>query len=327
MAADVTQSAALATSQAQDGELQALQQQVNRLKGNLTPGQNAQQKLRKACNDFEAVFISKLWQQMQSTVPKGGMMHSPQEEMYRSMFDRDFAEKMASDGGIGLSDMLYGQLKDKLKNTKTITGQTGLETAAAAKAVADASTTRTTKTQGRAGAIDPTTSAQFKRPSGKLDRAILKALHPSAADASAALGSGGRSFGMNPSDTATITSPRANNSLAPSSSPSFSSSSSSSIRASGAPAVPASVSGEVMADVDALAQRILEERDHRLRVDGIHPDQLAARRSESEAEQAAASYRRNAQYGSPTESAGASSAGTPGQNGQRGIGRKFAIIG
>jgi len=321
MAADVTQSAALATSQAQDGELQALQQQVNRLKGNLTPGQNAQQKLRKACNDFEAVFISKLWQQMQSTVPKGGMMHSPQEEMYRSMFDRDFAEKMASDGGIGLGDMLYAQLKDKLKNTKTITGQTGLETAAAAKAVADASTTRTTKAKGRAGAIDPTTSAQFQRPSGKLDRAIFKALHPSSA--SAGLGSGGRAFGMSPSDTATITSPRANNSLAPSSS----SSSSSSSGTSAGPAVPASVSGEVMADVDALAQRILEERDHRLRVDGIHPDQLAARRSESEAEQAAASYRRNAQYGASTESAGASSAGTSGQNGQRGIGRKFATIG
>ncbi len=113
--------AALSAKQARDAELIALKQQVDRLKGDLTPGASKQQKLRKACTDFEAVFISKMWEQMRATVPKGGMFNSQQSEMYRSIFDRDFSEKLAGDGGIGLGDMLYSQLKNKLKNVTSTT--------------------------------------------------------------------------------------------------------------------------------------------------------------------------------------------------------------
>lgn len=113
--------AGLSAKQARDAELIALKQQVDRLKGDLTPGASKQQKLRKACTDFEAVFISKMWEQMRATVPKGGMFNSQQSEMYRSIFDRDFAEKLAGDGGVGLGDMLYGQLKNKLKNVTSTT--------------------------------------------------------------------------------------------------------------------------------------------------------------------------------------------------------------
>jgi peptidoglycan hydrolase FlgJ len=117
----MTMDAGLAAKKAQDSELVQLKTQVDRLRGDLTPGPSKDKKLREACTNFEAVFISKLWEQMRATVPKGGYLHSPQEDMYRSMFDRDFSEKMAKDGGIGLGDMLYTQLKGKLKgSTKTI---------------------------------------------------------------------------------------------------------------------------------------------------------------------------------------------------------------
>ena len=113
--------ASLAAKKAQDSELVQLKTQVDRLRNDLTPGKTKDKKLREACTNFEAVFISKLWEQMRATVPKGGYLNSPQEDMYRSMFDRDFSEKLAKDGGIGLGDMLYGQLKGRLKNsTKTI---------------------------------------------------------------------------------------------------------------------------------------------------------------------------------------------------------------
>jgi peptidoglycan hydrolase FlgJ len=125
MADIAAQDAALAAKKAQDSELVALKQQMDRLKGDISPGPSAKQKLRKACTDFEAVFISKMWEQMRATIPKGGMLQSPQEEMYRSMFDREFTEKMAQDGGIGLGDMLYNQLKDKIKGGGKTTGKTG----------------------------------------------------------------------------------------------------------------------------------------------------------------------------------------------------------
>jgi flagellar protein FlgJ len=115
--------------QARDAELVALKQQVDRLKNEITPGVSKQQKLRKACTDFEAVFLNKMWEQMRATIPKGGMFDSQQSEMYRSIFDHDFAQKLAGDGGIGLGDMLYNQLKNKLKNVTKTTKQTGAEAA------------------------------------------------------------------------------------------------------------------------------------------------------------------------------------------------------
>jgi len=129
MADDIAvQDAALATKKAQDSELVALKQQMDRLKGDISPGASSKQKLRKACTDFEAVFISKMWEKMRATLPKDGLLHSPQEEMYRSMFDREFTEKMAADGGIGLGDMLYSQLKDKILGGGKGTGKAGAQT-------------------------------------------------------------------------------------------------------------------------------------------------------------------------------------------------------
>ena len=84
-------------------------------------GEDKQEQLKKACQNFEAVFIGKLWQQMKSTVPKEGYLHSKQEDSYMAMFDRDFSEKMAQAGGIGLADMIYGQLSEKLKETSKST--------------------------------------------------------------------------------------------------------------------------------------------------------------------------------------------------------------
>lgn len=144
MADIATQDAALAAKKAQDSELVALKQQMDRLKGDITPGPSSKQKLRKACTDFEAVFISKLWEQMRATIPKDGMLHSPQEDMYRSMFDREFTEKMAQDGGIGLGDMLYDQLKGKLAGGGKAAGKTGVQTLLsnpAAKAIDQPATT------------------------------------------------------------------------------------------------------------------------------------------------------------------------------------------
>ena len=133
---DATATAALAAQQSQETDLVALKQQVDRLRGDITPGQTKQQKLRKACTDFEAVFISKMWEKMRNTIPKDGILHSQQEDMYRSMFDRDFSEKLARDGGIGLGDMLYGQLKDKLKGAGKANGATSLENTAKTTGIA-----------------------------------------------------------------------------------------------------------------------------------------------------------------------------------------------
>ena len=107
----------LATSQVQDTDLVQFKLRMDGLKKRLSNAPSQEKQLKKACQDFEAVFISKLWQQMRATVPKEGYLHSKDEEMYNSMFDKEFSEKMAQSGGIGLGDMMFNQLKKKLAAT------------------------------------------------------------------------------------------------------------------------------------------------------------------------------------------------------------------
>ena len=73
-------------------------------------------KLKKACLGFEAIFLEKLWQQMRKTVPKAGYLHPKQEDMYLSMFDHELANVLAKDGGIGLAEMMFEQLKEQVSN-------------------------------------------------------------------------------------------------------------------------------------------------------------------------------------------------------------------
>jgi len=111
----------LAAKQADTKDLIRVKQEMNGLRDRLSEGESTEKKLRKACQNFEAVFIGKLWQQMRKSVQKEGYLHSKQEESYISMFDRDFSEKMAQAGGIGLADMIYSQLSEKLKETSKTT--------------------------------------------------------------------------------------------------------------------------------------------------------------------------------------------------------------
>ncbi len=71
-------------------------------------------KLRKACEDFEAVFTYQLLQSMRRTVEKSDLFHGGTgEEVYESMLDQELSKSMASAGKGGLADLLYQQLRAK----------------------------------------------------------------------------------------------------------------------------------------------------------------------------------------------------------------------
>lgn len=84
--------------------------------------ENSEKVLRDACSDFEAIFIKKMWEQMKSTVPKEGYLHSKHEDMYLSMFDHEFSKMMSREQGIGLGDMLFDQLKSRLEKASDDNG-------------------------------------------------------------------------------------------------------------------------------------------------------------------------------------------------------------
>ncbi|CAK7049366.1 MAG: hypothetical protein DELT_00971 [Desulfovibrio sp.] len=91
-------------------------------------GASEEKKLREACEGFESIFLQKMWEQMRKNVKKEGYLHSKDEEAYQSMFDTELSKKMTSAGGIGLADMLYEQLSQKLNNTSKTTGAGALRT-------------------------------------------------------------------------------------------------------------------------------------------------------------------------------------------------------
>jgi flagellar protein FlgJ len=71
-------------------------------------------KLKQACAEFESLFLNYLLKSMRSSVPEGGFIDQSEEsKMFKSMFDEKLADQISADGGLGLGEILYQQLKDR----------------------------------------------------------------------------------------------------------------------------------------------------------------------------------------------------------------------
>jgi flagellar protein FlgJ len=84
-------------------------------KSPLNPTADAQRdaKLRKACRDFESIFLFNLFKEMRKTVPQSGLLPpAPGKETFQMMFDQKVAEDLTGRGeGIGLQKLMYEQLR------------------------------------------------------------------------------------------------------------------------------------------------------------------------------------------------------------------------
>ncbi len=115
---DFANQAQMLAARAGTAENSRERERMESLKQSLT-GKNSKEALREACNDFESIFLKKMWEKMKSTVPKEGYLHNKHEDMYLSMFDHEFAKKMSREQGIGLGDMLYKQLESRLEKASS----------------------------------------------------------------------------------------------------------------------------------------------------------------------------------------------------------------
>jgi murein DD-endopeptidase MepM/ murein hydrolase activator NlpD len=72
------------------------------------------QKLRKACEDFESVFTYQLLRSMRKTIDKCDLFHGGSgEEIYESLLDQELAKSMAGRGAKSLAEILYQELRHK----------------------------------------------------------------------------------------------------------------------------------------------------------------------------------------------------------------------
>lgn len=84
-------------------------------------GESDDARLRKACQDFEALLTAKLLSAMRATVPKSDFFGSEDSEaVFRDMLDAEIAAAAARRSGTGIADMLYRQLSAAaLKDAKS----------------------------------------------------------------------------------------------------------------------------------------------------------------------------------------------------------------
>ncbi|NMA65917.1 MAG: flagellar biosynthesis protein FlgJ [Clostridiaceae bacterium] len=80
------------------------------------------EKLKEACDQFEAIMLQILFKQMKATVPEGGFIEkSNARSIFEDMLDENLM-KQASNRGMGISDMMYKQLSarmDRMYNTQS----------------------------------------------------------------------------------------------------------------------------------------------------------------------------------------------------------------
>jgi flagellar protein FlgJ len=70
--------------------------------------------LKKACAEFESLFMFYLLKEMRATIPKSGFISGGRaEEIYTSMLDTQLSRELSSNGGIGLSSILFDRLNNR----------------------------------------------------------------------------------------------------------------------------------------------------------------------------------------------------------------------
>lgn len=72
------------------------------------------EKLKKACRDFESIFLYYVLKTMRKSIPKGGYLEGGVGQgIFQEMMDEKLAEKISRTGRMGIWEMLYRDLRDK----------------------------------------------------------------------------------------------------------------------------------------------------------------------------------------------------------------------
>ncbi len=95
-----------------DRQLQSLRNRFDHTRG--TVGEERQEALKKASQEFEAIFVNYMLKVMRDTIePADEQSESLGKDVYISMFDQEIALGVAGLNSLGLGQMLYRQLKSK----------------------------------------------------------------------------------------------------------------------------------------------------------------------------------------------------------------------
>lgn len=76
------------------------------------PNEKEKDRLKRAAQNFEAIFVSQLLRNMRRSNTESGLFGNGMSgDIYGSMFDEKIAEAIASKGGLGIADIIIESIK------------------------------------------------------------------------------------------------------------------------------------------------------------------------------------------------------------------------
>lgn len=74
----------------------------------------SQEKLKKACADFESIFLSYMLKTMRASASEPDLVgKSHESKILYAMFDEKLSEEIAGSGGIGLANILLEKINER----------------------------------------------------------------------------------------------------------------------------------------------------------------------------------------------------------------------
>ena len=90
----------------------AAARRLENIRRQVATGKNDDQALRRAATELESLFIHLLLKEMRATVPESGLTGGGAgRDIHTTLIDMQLSRKLAREGGIGLADMIFNNLK------------------------------------------------------------------------------------------------------------------------------------------------------------------------------------------------------------------------
>ena len=92
------------------------QNNLNQLRRKTCNVKNSEEKLLEAAQGFEAIFVTKLLNQMNSSsMNEGGFLgQSSSQKTFKGMLFQEIGKEVAKTSSFGIADAIYNQLKDSV---------------------------------------------------------------------------------------------------------------------------------------------------------------------------------------------------------------------
>jgi len=75
-------------------------------------------RLKKACADFEGIFLNLMLQTMRRSIPDDGVFgKTHQSDMYDTLFLQEISTQLARERGLGIGDALYREVRRRMNET------------------------------------------------------------------------------------------------------------------------------------------------------------------------------------------------------------------